>query len=58
MLDACLPVDPKSKVACETATKHNIVMLAVENTTKAIIDYGPVVRSVVGKIGFESYVDD
>ena len=28
VLDACLKVDPKSKVACETATKDNMVMVA------------------------------
>ena len=28
VLDACLTADPKSKVACETATKDNMVMVA------------------------------
>merc|ERR1711972_437223 len=45
VLDTCLRADPKSKVACETATK-------------AKIDYEKVVRGVVAKIGFDSYVDD
>merc|ERR1719262_2146481 len=58
VLDACLSVDPKSKVACETATKDNMVMLAGEITTQARIDYEQVVRGVVAKIGFDSYVDD
>merc|ERR1712226_1523285 len=46
------------KVACETATKDNMVMVAGEITTQAKIDYEKVVRGVVAKIGFDSYVDD
>merc|ERR1740129_1671132 len=58
VLDTCLKEDPKSKVACETATKDNMVMVAGEITTQAKIDYDKVVRGVVQKIGFDSYVDD
>jgi len=58
VLDACLVGDPKSKVACETATKDNMVMVAGEITTQTKIDYEKVVRGVVAKIGFDSYVDD
>merc|ERR1712019_223472 len=54
----CLTGDPKSKVACETATKDNMVMVAGEITTQAKIDYEKVVRGVVQKIGFDTYVDD
>merc|ERR1712159_505414 len=50
--------DPKSKVACETATKDNMVMVAGEITTGAKIDYDKVVRGVVAHIGFDSFVDD
>merc|ERR1712054_682264 len=57
VLDACLKDDVKSKVACETATKDNMVMVAGEITTGAKIDYEKVVRGVVAKIGFDSYVD-
>merc|ERR1712070_1106746 len=36
----------------------NMVMLAGEITTQTKIDYEKVVRGVVAKIGFDSYVDD
>jgi S-adenosylmethionine synthetase len=58
VLDTCLTGDPKCKVACETATKDNMVMVAGEITTQTKIDYEKVVRGVVEKIGFDSYVDD
>merc|ERR1711907_723935 len=58
VLDTCLRADPKSKVACETATKDNMVMVAGEITTQTKIDYEQVVRGVVEKIGFDSYEED
>merc|ERR1712151_97133 len=58
VLDTCLKTDPKSKVACETATKDNMVMVAGEITTQAQIDYEQVVRGVVQGIGFDTYEDD
>ena len=58
VLDACLTADPKSKVACETATKDNMVMVAGEITTQAKLDYDKIVRGVVAQIGFDSYEDD
>merc|ERR1712091_773606 len=39
-------------------TKDNMVMIAGEITTQTKIDYEKVVRGVVAKIGFDSYVDD
>merc|ERR1711972_906726 len=58
MGDARLTVDPKSKVACETATKDNMVMVAGEITTQAKLDYDKIVREAVAGIGYDSYVDD
>merc|ERR1711966_550961 len=58
VLDACLKADSKSKVACETATKDNMVMVAGEITTQAKLDYDKIVRGVVAQIGFDSFEDD
>jgi len=58
VLDACLKADPYSKVACETATKDNMVMVFGEITTAGKIDYEAIVRAQVREIGFDSFVDD
>jgi len=58
VLDACLTADPQSKVACETATKDNMVMVFGEITTGAKLDYDKIVRGEVKKIGFDSFEDD
>jgi S-adenosylmethionine synthetase len=55
VLDACLAVDPKSRVACETYAKSNIVIVGGEITTKAKLDYVKIVRDAVREIG---YVND
>eukprot|EP01025_Chloroclados_australasicus_P030898 TRINITY_DN310_c0_g1_i1.p2 TRINITY_DN310_c0_g1~~TRINITY_DN310_c0_g1_i1.p2 ORF type:complete len:386 (-),score=55.30 TRINITY_DN310_c0_g1_i1:269-1426(-) len=54
VLDACLEQDPESKVACETASKTNMVMVFGEITTSAKVDYEAVVRRVCREIGFTS----
>ncbi|KAK6941131.1 S-adenosylmethionine synthetase, C-terminal [Dillenia turbinata] len=54
VLDACLAQDPDSKVACETCTKTNMVMVFGEITTKANIDYEKIVRDTCRTIGFVS----
>jgi len=58
ILDQCLKDDPKCKVACETVTKDNMVAVMGEITTQSKVDYDTVVRGVVRKIGFNSYIDD
>merc|ERR1719321_345736 len=47
-----------SKVACETATKDNMVMVFGEITTKANLNYDKIVRKAVSDIGYDSFVDD
>nr|BAV58227.1 S-Adenosylmethionine synthetase [Ulva partita] len=54
ILDACLEQDPDSRVACETASKTNMVMVFGEITTKAKVDYEAVVRRVCKEVGFTS----
>ncbi|KAH7863572.1 hypothetical protein Vadar_019301 [Vaccinium darrowii] len=54
ILDACLEQDPESKVACETCTKTNMVMVLGEITTKAKVNYEKIVRDTCRGIGFTS----
>jgi S-adenosylmethionine synthetase len=55
VLDACLAQDPKSRVACETFVKSNVVVVGGEITTKAKFDYNQVIREAIRGIG---YVND
>jgi S-adenosylmethionine synthetase len=54
VLDACLEADPRSRVACEVATKTGFVMLLGEITTSANINYDELARDVICEIGYDS----
>ncbi|MCJ1450419.1 methionine adenosyltransferase sam2 [Mycoblastus sanguinarius] len=53
VLDACLAVDPLSKVACECAAKTGMIMLLGEITTKAHPDFQKIVRDTIKGIGYD-----
>jgi S-adenosylmethionine synthetase len=55
VLDACLKVDPRSRVACETASTTGIVFVCGEITTKAHLDVQTIARDALREIG---YVDE
>jgi S-adenosylmethionine synthetase len=52
VLDACLAVDPLSRVACETYAKSNVVVVGGEITTRANLDYTALVRQAIRDIGY------
>jgi S-adenosylmethionine synthetase len=54
VLDACLKDDPRSRVACEVATKTGFVMLLGEITTNTFVDFDKLVREVVLSIGYDA----
>jgi S-adenosylmethionine synthetase len=54
VLDACLEQDPRSRVACETATKTGFVVLLGEITTNAVFNYDELARKVIKEIGYDS----
>ena len=52
VLDACLSQDPKSRVACETYAKSNLVVVGGEITTKARLDFNEIARAAIREIGY------
>ncbi|MGZ4965493.1 MAG: S-adenosylmethionine synthetase N-terminal domain-containing protein, partial [Limisphaerales bacterium] len=55
VLDAHLAQDPKSRVACETYAKSNMVVVGGEITSKAKVHVNEIVRAAIREIG---YVND
>lgn len=53
VLDACLAQDPRSRVACETATKTGYVIIMGEITTEAFVNFDELVRKIVNEIGYD-----
>jgi S-adenosylmethionine synthetase len=52
VLDACLAEDPRSRVACETYAKSNLVVVGGEITTKAKPDFNAIAREAIREIGY------
>ncbi len=52
VLDACLAQDPRSRVACETYAKSNLVVVGGEITTKAKLDFNAIARQAIREIGY------
>ncbi|MDB6064646.1 MAG: metK [Pedosphaera sp.] len=52
VLDACLAQDPRSRVACETYAKANLVVVGGEITTKAELDFSAIARQAIREIGY------
>src|SRR5499427_9106052 len=57
ILDACLTQDPRSRVACETYAKSNVVVVGGEITTRAQVSYNAIVRQTIREIGY-THEDD
>lgn len=53
ILDACLQIDPHSKVACETLVGSGLVVIAGEITTKAHVNYQEIARQTIQEIGYD-----
>ena len=54
VLDAILAKDPHARVAAETLTNTNLVVLAGEITTNAKIDYEKIARETLKSIGYDN----
>jgi S-adenosylmethionine synthetase len=54
ILDAIIQQDSNARVACETFVKTGVVILGGEISTTAKVEFEPLVRDVVNKIGYDS----
>lgn len=54
ILDACLSQDPQSKVSIQTIVKCNIILIAGELSTKALINIEHLVRERLKEIGYDN----
>lgn len=54
VLDACLSVDPESKVACESACKNTLVMVFGEISSTSNLVYEQIVRQAIKEVGYDS----
>jgi S-adenosylmethionine synthetase len=52
VLDACLEQDTRSRVACETYAKSNLVVVGGEITTQAKLDFNAIARQAIRDIGY------
>lgn len=52
ILDACLEQDPRSRVACETLTTTDMIVISAEITTNAKVNFEQIARDTVTKIGY------
>ena len=55
ILDACLEIDPDAHVACETATKGNMIMILGEITCAGEVNYEQVVRRAAKELGYDNW---
>ncbi len=54
ILDALLAIDPNARVACEAATKSDMVFVFGEISAQASVDYEAIVRETLREIGYTS----
>ncbi len=53
VLDACLRIDPYSRVACETYVTMGLLIVGGEITTRGFIDVHKISRNIIREIGYD-----